>query len=99
MEYLSSFPENELVLRKIDAKIVEFQETYLLVKGFESELSTKVNHIVDNAAEMLLCANIFYRKMRDNDRQFREISFIIESYVLLKLYNKVFLSLRLLFEI
>jgi hypothetical protein len=33
MEYLRAFPENEIVLRKIDSYVEDFKESYILVKG------------------------------------------------------------------
>eukprot|EP01127_Copromyxa_protea_P002855 TRINITY_DN12788_c0_g1_i1.p1 TRINITY_DN12788_c0_g1~~TRINITY_DN12788_c0_g1_i1.p1 ORF type:complete len:503 (-),score=54.06 TRINITY_DN12788_c0_g1_i1:7-1491(-) len=98
LEYLRSFPENEIVLRKIDQNTEQFKQSYVLVKGFEDDAREKVSKLVETAIEQLLCANIFYRKMQDNLRQLRDISLIIESYVMSGLFDMICIGLRQLRE-
>lgn len=99
MEYLRAFPENEIVLRKIDTYVEDFKESYILVKGFESDAREKVAMIVETSIEMLLCANIDFRKMQNNSRQLKDLSLIIESYVTLGLFNKLCTGIRLIREV
>lgn len=51
-DYLASFAENEIVLRKIDQLITNFKETYLLVKGFEVDARAKVEKLVEFAIDV-----------------------------------------------
>eukprot|EP01125_Pyxidicula_operculata_P017104 TRINITY_DN5955_c0_g1_i1.p1 TRINITY_DN5955_c0_g1~~TRINITY_DN5955_c0_g1_i1.p1 ORF type:complete len:445 (+),score=42.31 TRINITY_DN5955_c0_g1_i1:11-1345(+) len=94
MQYLYQFPENTIVLRKVNEKIQEFLHTYVIVKGFEAHVRSKIAVIVDMAVEQLLCANVDFRKMQNNDRQYREICLIIESYIMYTLYDKLFLEFQ-----
>lgn len=50
---MQSFPENTLVLSKIDKNIATFKDTYVLVSGFESDLRMKISQIVENATEVV----------------------------------------------
>eukprot|EP01124_Arcella_intermedia_P004711 TRINITY_DN12699_c0_g1_i1.p1 TRINITY_DN12699_c0_g1~~TRINITY_DN12699_c0_g1_i1.p1 ORF type:complete len:491 (-),score=53.01 TRINITY_DN12699_c0_g1_i1:2-1423(-) len=98
IKYLNHFPENEIVLQKLDHKLNEFQDSYVIVKGFEGTLRDKVGSIVEYLSEMLFCANLELRKMRNKDNDFVEISMMIESYVMFKLYRKIFIGLTEIFE-
>jgi len=69
-----------------------------MVKSFELETRNKIGQLVEHTTDMLLCANIFFRKMQNNDRLYRELSLMIESYILYRLYDKIFLGLRILNE-
>jgi hypothetical protein len=70
-----------------------------MVKNFETEARNKIGlQLVEHTTDMLLCANIFFRRMQNNDRQYRELSLMIESYILYRLYDKIFLGLRILYE-
>eukprot|EP01126_Amoeba_proteus_P031850 TRINITY_DN3116_c0_g2_i5.p1 TRINITY_DN3116_c0_g2~~TRINITY_DN3116_c0_g2_i5.p1 ORF type:complete len:337 (-),score=76.24 TRINITY_DN3116_c0_g2_i5:291-1301(-) len=88
------FPENEIVLRKIDTYIQDFESSYVLVRGFEDDAREKISKLVETAWEQLLCANIFFRKMQDNPKQLRDISLIIESYVMERLHKMIFHGLK-----
>jgi hypothetical protein len=49
---LDSFPENEIVLQKIDETTGEFNKTYVIVKGFESHVVRKVQELYNYAVEV-----------------------------------------------
>ena len=53
MTYLKSFPENEIVLKKIDSYIEDFKQSYVLVKGFEDDAQNKVAKLIENAVEVI----------------------------------------------
>lgn len=57
MEYLRSFPENEIVLRKIDQHTEDFKQSYVLVQGFEDDAREKVSKLVEDAIEVCLLTN------------------------------------------
>jgi len=54
--FLSSFPEDEIVLRKIDQYIDNFKETYVVVKGFENDARVKVEKLVEFATDVMTAA-------------------------------------------
>jgi hypothetical protein len=54
--FLDSFPENEIVLQKIDEMTGEFNQTYVIVKGFESHVVRKVQELYNYAVEVPMLA-------------------------------------------
>lgn len=52
--FLDSFPENEIVLQKIDETTGEFNKTYVIVKGFESHVVRKVQELYNYAVEVTI---------------------------------------------
>ena len=54
VSFLKSFPENVIVLAKIRDQVQEFNNTYVLVKGYESHVLKKVEYFVDQAFEVIL---------------------------------------------
>ena len=61
--FLNSFPENELVLRKVKRKIDEFRSSYIMVKGYERHAVEKVRKIAQDALEQLVCTNVDLRRL------------------------------------
>ena len=51
-KYLASFPENTIVLRKIDELAQNFCRAYILVKGSESHIEDRTRKIVEQATEV-----------------------------------------------
>lgn len=51
-KYLESFPENIIVLRKIDQLTKNFCMTYVMVKGAETHIQERVTKIVEQATEV-----------------------------------------------
>lgn len=51
-KYLSSFPENTIVLLKINQLSNNFCDSYILVKGSESMIKDRVRKIVEKATEV-----------------------------------------------
>ena len=55
-KYLTLFPENKLVLVKIDGLIDQFCKTYILVKSFVDAAIDKISKIVDTAITVCISA-------------------------------------------
>lgn len=55
--FLDSFPENEIVLQKIDETTGEFNKTYVIVKGFESHVVRKVQELYNYAVEVTVLSH------------------------------------------
>lgn len=89
-EFLWGFPENEIVMRKIDRGLKEFTESYTIVPGYLSHVVKKVQLLYEQAATDLICANPMFRKIHNNNWKLDELHQIIECYVLGKLYSKLF---------
>lgn len=53
VKFLCKFPENTLVLKKIEEYISNFCNTYFIVKGFEHHARRKVEELVERAAEVI----------------------------------------------
>ncbi len=57
-EFLRSFPENEIVLQKIDETMEQFNNTYVIVKNFEAHVVRKVHDLFTYSLEvttLLIC--------------------------------------------
>jgi hypothetical protein len=78
--YLHSWPENELVLKKVLERTREFNQCYEIVPGFEQCVVDKVRTMCKDAVEALLCANKTFRKAQNNPSQLRDLSLVIETY-------------------
>lgn len=95
--FLDSFPENEIVLQKIDETTGEFNKTYVIVKGFESHVVRKVQELYNYAVEALLCANPVFREFHIRNRNLAEFKEIVEVYVLNRLHAKLWDDFTTLF--
>jgi hypothetical protein len=78
--YLHSWPENELVLKKVLERAREFNHCYEIVPGFEQCVINKVRTMCKDAVEALLCANKTFRKTQNNPSQLRDLTLVIETY-------------------
>lgn len=78
-EYLFSFPENEIVLKKLAISILDITEKFK--KGNEHELVKDIVKFVEIGIESLLCANIDFRDMQDRPSILKHLEIIIETYV------------------
>jgi len=67
LAFLSSFPEDELVLRKIDQYIDNFKETYIMVKGFENDAREKVEKLVEFATDVRMAFLLLVPRLADDD--------------------------------
>ena len=59
-KYLASFPENEIVLNKINQLTNNFCSTYILVKGSEAHITERVCKIVEKATEVRMKILLYY---------------------------------------
>jgi len=96
-DYLDSFPENEIVLRKIDEMTGEFNQTYMIVKGFEMHVVKKVQELYNYSVEALLCANPVFRDFHYKNKNLMEFKEIVEVYVLNRLHAKLWDSFTTIF--
>ena len=53
-KFLESFPENDLVLKKIEQYIRAFYKNYFIVKGFEHHSKKKVEELIERASDVIL---------------------------------------------
>jgi hypothetical protein len=97
-QLLESWPENDLVLKKVQGQVQSFAHSYVIVRGFESQLIERVRQLVEFAVEQLLCANKEFRAVQHNSIVLRDLSLVIESFVLGGMYAKLFLGLTAVFE-
>lgn len=97
-QLLESWPENDLVLKKVQSQVQSFAHSYVIVRGFESQLIARVRQLVEFAVEQLLCANKEFRAVQHNSLVLRDLSLVIESFVLGGMYAKLFLGLTAVFE-
>jgi hypothetical protein len=82
VQFLHSWPENEVVLKKLSDRARQFCQSYEIIKGFELCVVNKVRTLCKDAVEALLCANKTFRKMQHNPSQLRDLSLAIETYAL-----------------
>jgi hypothetical protein len=80
-QLLESWPENDLVLKKVQGQVQSFAHSYVIVRGFESQLIERVRQLVEFAVEQLLCANKEFRAVQHNSLVLRDLSLVIERYV------------------
>eukprot|EP00027_Filamoeba_sp_ATCC50430_P015787 CAMPEP_0168567090 /NCGR_PEP_ID=MMETSP0413-20121227/14801_1 /TAXON_ID=136452 /ORGANISM="Filamoeba nolandi, Strain NC-AS-23-1" /LENGTH=407 /DNA_ID=CAMNT_0008599221 /DNA_START=185 /DNA_END=1408 /DNA_ORIENTATION=+ len=99
ISFLKSFPENVIVLAKIREQLQEFNNTYVLVKGYESHVIKKVESFVDQAFEALCIANADFRTLyNNNDPNLIELRQITESFVMGELHKRLFEGLATIFS-
>ncbi len=77
-QLLESWPENDLVLKKVQSQVQSFAHSYVIVRGFESQLIARVRQLVEFAVEQLLCANKEFRAVQHNSLVLRDLSLVIE---------------------
>ncbi len=82
-QLLESWPENDLVLKKVQSQVQSFAHSYVIVRGFETQLIARVRQLVEFAVEQLLCANKEFRAVQHNSLVLRDLSLVIERCVLL----------------
>ncbi|KAL6046849.1 Ankyrin repeat domain-containing protein 27 [Balamuthia mandrillaris] len=94
--FLRSFPENEIVLNKIEEHIEQFNKTYVLVKNYEQHAVKKIQGIFDYALEALLCANGTFRRFHNmnNEQCLNELKEMIEIFVSNGLHAKLWKNIR-----
>lgn len=87
-QLLESWPENDLVLKKVQGQVQSFAHSYVIVRGFESQLIARVRQLVEFAVEQLLCANKEFRAVQHNSMVLRDLSLVIERYVYIFIYDR-----------
>lgn len=50
---MRAFPENEIVLQKINEMTEEFNQTYVMIQGFEMHVVQKIEDLYNYAVEVL----------------------------------------------
>jgi hypothetical protein len=90
-----SFPENKLVLVKLQRSIDQFNQSYLIVANAEQDVVERVRLICNQMLEQLVCANPDFRQLYNgSDRQLAELTGVVDSFCLGKLHAKLFSGLR-----
>jgi hypothetical protein len=79
--FLESWPENDLVLKKVQGQVQSFAHSYVIVRGFEAQLIARVRQLVEFAVEQLLCANKEFRAVQHHGLVLRDLSLVIERYL------------------
>lgn len=88
-QYLRTFPEHIPALVKIDAAVQEFNQTYFIVKGFESHTISRVLSICKNAFQVLIEANPEFKKWTRFVKKRTDLQQVIESYVVGGLHRRL----------
>eukprot|EP01130_Rhizamoeba_saxonica_P017629 TRINITY_DN8587_c0_g1_i1.p1 TRINITY_DN8587_c0_g1~~TRINITY_DN8587_c0_g1_i1.p1 ORF type:complete len:484 (+),score=93.59 TRINITY_DN8587_c0_g1_i1:44-1495(+) len=97
IEFLLSYPENELILKKLNNEMKDFKNSYVIIEGFESDVINKVHHLIMKYEENLICANQDYRYMQQDPELAHELSLIIESYITGGLFGLLIIEFRRIF--
>ncbi|KYQ96898.1 hypothetical protein DLAC_04215 [Tieghemostelium lacteum] len=94
----SSQSPNSIVIRKAHEQINEFEDNNDLVKGSENVFFEKIKVIHERVLDDLICANAEYKQLQSNEKQIANLSIILESYIMGKLFNKVYEELKVLYK-
>lgn len=81
-DFLFSFAENEIVLKKIGTYIVEDFFTLSRLARNARDVAKRMMRHVEMAIESLLCANIDFRNLQDKPTLLQQLEIIIETYVI-----------------
>lgn len=96
-DFMLSFAENKLVLQKLQRSIDQFNQSYLIVAGFEHDAVERVRVICNQMLEQLVCANPDFRQLYNgSDRQLAELTNVVDAFCLGKLHAKLFSGLRVI---
>eukprot|EP00743_Colponemidia_sp_Colp-15_P009505 GILK01010393.1.p1 GENE.GILK01010393.1~~GILK01010393.1.p1 ORF type:complete len:582 (-),score=103.01 GILK01010393.1:127-1824(-) len=93
IDYLKGFSENQSALKRLDQSVRDFQDVYVMVRGFEYDAGRKVRQLCESAVEDLCSTNKQFAKALKNRRYQQLFKEAIECYVLSALHPKIFTSL------
>ncbi|KAF2075199.1 hypothetical protein CYY_003504 [Polysphondylium violaceum] len=90
---------NSIVMRKADKLIEDFQNTWKIIKGRETDLKESLEILHEKVLNDLVCANAEYKQLQSNHKQMLNLSMILESYILGRLYDKIYKELLNQYEL
>ena len=90
-KYLLQWPENGYILRKHKGQFVQFNESYVCVRGFEQHVVSKVDGMIESFLEALIIANQEFKAIYHSDEsRISHLKRVVVGVVLNYVFDKIF---------
>ncbi|EFA81540.1 hypothetical protein PPL_05529 [Heterostelium album PN500] len=85
---------NSIVMKKVDNEIMFFEQTTNLENHNQTQVTELLSRMKEKFMDDLVCANAEYKELQTNEKQMNNLSLLLDSYLIGKLYDKIYIQLK-----